>query len=677
VSDDALAALAEAAGVAPAWQDVFGETHQVAPATLRAVLAALELPAHTHSDIAESHERLAGARRALPPLVTASVGQPVALPAPPGRYELLHEDGRRFDGMAQASGEGAVIPAILEPGYHRLILGDSETLLAVAPARGFTVGDAVPAGRAWGIAVQLYALRRAGDGGIGDFTALAEFARGAARHGAAAVAISPVHAQFSADPDRFSPYSPSSRTALNVLHTPLDAGAHDPALPQAWAEQAAALERLSLVDWPAAGRLRLARLRALFEAALRDPAQAAAFAAFRAERGEVLELHAIFEALHADFFGRDAALWHWRNWPADMQAPHGAAVRRFAQAHETEVAFHAYMQFLADRGLAHAQAEAKAAGMAIGLVTDLAVGTDSGGSHCWSRQAETLLGLTVGAPPDLLQRRGQNWGLAAFSPRGLRENGFGAYREMLRSALAHAGGMRIDHAMGLNRLWVIPEGATGAEGAYIAMPEQDLMRLVMLESARHRAIVLAEDLGTVPEGFSDRLDAAGMDGMRVLWFERDKAGNFVNPAWWTPRASAMTSTHDLATVAGWWSGADIGWRETLGQAGAAERSERDADRALLWQAFRDSGAAQGEPPPEAAGDLAADAACAHVGASACELVMLPLEDALALVEQPNVPGTLDEHPNWRRRTASEAGTILDDAAVSARLALLDRKRKTQ
>jgi 4-alpha-glucanotransferase len=673
VSDDALAALAEAAGVAPVWTDVFGVSHKVAPATLRAVLGALDLPADSDSDVADSRARLSGARRSLPPLVTASAGQPVQLPAPPGRFILDHEDGRRFEGLAEPLGQGAVIPAILEAGYHRLTLGDAQTLVAVAPSRCFTMGDALPEGRGWGLAVQLYSLRRTGDGGLGDFAALADFARAAGRHGACAVAISPVHAQFSADPDRFSPYSPSSRAALNVLHTPVDAGRHDPA----WAAQAEALEALPLVDWPAAGRLRLARLRELFEASLRDPQEVAAFASFRAERGDVLELHAIFEALHAHFFGADAAMWHWRHWPADMQAPQGAAVRQFAHAHAQDVSFHAYMQFLADRALALAQAEAKAAGMAIGLVSDLAVGTDSGGSHCWSRQAETLLGVTVGAPPDLLQRHGQNWGLAAFSPRGLRENGFGAYIEMLRSAFAHAGGMRIDHAMGLNRLWVIPDGATGADGAYIAMPEQDFMRLVMLESQRHRAIVLAEDLGTVPEGFSGRLDEAGMDGMRVLWFERDKSDNFVNPAWWTKRASAMTSTHDLATVAGWWRGSDIGWRERLGQAGANERAERAADRARLWQAFCDSGAAHGEPPPEDAGNAAADAACAHVGASACELVMLPLEDALALEEQPNLPGTLDEHPNWRRRNASEARTILDDAVVGARLALLDRKRKTQ
>jgi 4-alpha-glucanotransferase len=287
-----------------------------------------------------------------------------------------------------------------------------------------------------------------------------------------------------------------------------------------------------------------------------------------------------------------------------------------------------------------------------------------------------LLGLTVGAPPDLLQREGQDWGLTAFSPRGLAACGFGTYLDMLRTALAHAGGMRIDHAMGLNRLWVIPEGATGAEGAYLSFPERDLLRLIALESQRHRAIVLAEDLGTVPDGFQDRLREAAIDGMRVLWFERDQAQRFVPPAHWTPRAAAMTSTHDLPTVAGWWQGRDLDWREQLGHLADPEaaRAERERDKSDIWDSFRAAGVAQGDPPPP--GDVAsfADAACQHVGRSACELVMLPVEDALALVEQPNLPGTLHEHPNWQRRLPADAADLLTGARIQARLALLDRAR---
>ena len=231
--------------------------------------------------------------------------------------------------------------------------------------------------------------------------------------------------------------------------------------------------------------------------------------------------------------------------------------------------------------------------------------------------------------------------------------------------------------MGLNRLWVVPEGASAALGAYLQLPEEDLLRLVRLESARHHAIVLGEDLGTVPEGFTDRLQRQGVAGMRVLWFEKDGDDHFRPPSRWTPGASAMTSTHDLPTVSGWWRGRAIDWNERLGRATdvTAARAVRARERGQLWQAMRDSGAGHGEAPGEWNGWEIADAAVAHVGLSACELVMLPLEDALALDEAPNVPGTTDEHPNWRRRLPGPAATLLDEPHVAARLARLDAIRK--
>ena len=659
MTDDALRALSQAAGVAPSWKDVFGKDHEVAAPTLRAVLRALGLPAENDAAVKESLARTVEHRR-FPPMITAEQGMKVALPIEASDYELTLEDGRVFAGHAVAVQGSSEISPILEPGYHRLAVGGASTIVAVAPSRCFTVSEAVRAAKSWGVAVQLYALRREGGAGIGDFAALAELAPQLAKCGAQAIGISPIHAQFSADPDRFSPYAPSSRTALNVLHAAVDVGD-------------AVLESAELIDWPTATRFRMERLRRMFRTSLADQIEQKAFADFRAAQGERLRAHAIFEALHAHFFGEDTGKWHWRSWPSGFADPASPVVQRFAEEHAAEVDFHAWVQYRADFGVAAAQAACRDAGMGIGLVSDLAVGTDSGGSQCWSCQQETLLGLSVGAPPDLMQRNGQNWGLTAFSPRGLVENGFSTYKNMLQTAMAHAGGMRIDHAMGLNRLWVIPDGATGAEGAYLSFPERDLLRLIRLESFRNRAIVLAEDLGTVPEGFQDRLRDAGIDGMRVLWFERDKSDNFDPPQHWTPHASAMTSTHDLPTVAGWWSGRDIDWRERSGSLPdtAAAREARETDRDRLWQAFIESGSAQGDAPPPGTPQPVADAACIHVGTSACELVMLPIEDAIGLVEQPNLPGTTDEHPNWRRRLPTPT---LDTATVD-RLNKLDRARR--
>ncbi len=665
--NDSLTRLCELAGLATSWRDIFGKTHEVAREDLGRVLAALGLDADQPGRQRERIEQLEQEARTPPPLLTTEHSDALHLPVPPARWRIELEGGGSVEGMAEAHGEGSRITAPDRPGYHRLEIGGNQITLAVAPRRCFTVSDAMGSddARPWGLALQLYSLRRPGDGGVGDYAALAAFAREAAGHGASALAISPVHAQFSADADRFSPYAPSSRVMLNALHIAAEA-------PGA---EAARLEALELIDWPAMARDRLGRLRRAFDDdGDRDPA----FLAWRAQAGDVVESHTLFEALHADIWGRDRTRWHWQDWPAEFGSRDAAGIAAFSRSHAREIAFHAWLQYQADRELGQAQRAALDAGMAIGLVSDLAVGADAGGSHCWSHQSESLRGLTIGAPPDLLQVNGQNWGISAFSARGLRRNGFGAFIEMLQGAMRHAGGVRIDHGMGIARLWIIPEGDTADHGTYLAFPEDDLRRLIKLESARNRAIVLAEDLGTVPEGFQDRLQQAGIDGMRVLPFERDEHG-FTSPQGWTRRASAMTSTHDLPPVAGWWSGHDIAERArifgTAQDVQDREHAERAADRAALWLAMQRSGAVEGGAPEAGDTEPVVDAAIAHTARSACELVMVPVEDALALIEQPNLPGTTTEHPNWRRRLDTEVGAVLAGRRVQPRLAVLDRIRR--
>jgi 4-alpha-glucanotransferase len=236
--------------------------------------------------------------------------------------------------------------------------------------------------------------------------------------------------------------------------------------------------------------------------------------------------------------------------------------------------------------------------------------------------------------------------------------------------MRHAGGVRIDHAMGLARLWVLPDGASAADGVYLHFPLHDMLRLIRLESSRHQAIVLGEDLGTVPDGFQEAIASSGMLGMRVLWFERAQDQGFTAPSGWDHKAVAMTSTHDLATVAGWWTGGDIDWRERAGVVpdGTQDRRDRARDRDLLWSAMQASGAAHGPRPPDTVPTPAVDAALRHVASAACEFAVLPVEDALGLIEQPNLPGTMeDKHPNWRRRLPGLAGELLDDPTTASRL----------
>jgi 4-alpha-glucanotransferase len=506
--------------------------------------------------------------------------------------------------------------------------GDAETC--------FSVGEAAPGRRVAGLAVQLYALR--GSNGFGDLGALARFAREAAPLGIDALAVSPLHAPFLAAIDDISPYAPSSRLFLNALYA---------------AEDVPDDGRDGLVDWPRAARAKLARLRSAYA---RAPV---------VQADERLRDHARFEAFDAHF--RAQGLYRWQDWPTAYRNPRSAEVEAFAQSHGDEVRFHIFLQGLVDKSLAEAQVTARDAGMAIGLIADIAVGMSPNGSHAWSAPDEVLRGLTIGAPPDIFNPQGQNWGLTALSPAAPRE----AFARTWDAAMRHAGGVRIDHAMGLNRLWVIPDGAGAHEGVYLRYPMQTLLALLGERSRHHRAIVIGEDLGTVPDGFREAARAAGMLGMEVLWFQRD-GRRFLAPDRWSAHAAALTTTHDLPTVAGWWRGRDIDWLEKLGRKSehgdiAAERWAREEDRAHLW-----SMTGHGlEPSPEET-ERVVEAALSFVGRTPCEIAIVPIEDILGVAEQPNIPGTINEHPNWRRRLPP--GDTLASETARANLAALMRER---
>lgn len=691
--DETVKALAARAGFAVHWTDQAGKAQAVAPDTLRRLLAALDLGCETEAEARTAGERLDALDRARAPLVTAIVGEGFSIAATAGPAKLVREDGESFDlTLADAGGGRAHVRPILEPGYHRLLVGGEETTVAVAPRSGVSIASVAGGRRMWGLAAQVYGLTRKGDGGIGDMGGVAALAETAARAGADALALSPLHAGFTADPHHFGPYSPSSRLFLNPLNADPEFLFGEERLQEVVnacgaAASLAAHERAALIDWPAASRAKLGVLRALYEnfcaveLAEASPGRLAAdFAAFRADGGALLEEHARFETLHGARFNGDPGQWSWRSWPEALRNPASAEVAAFAAGHAAEVDFHIFLQWIADRSFAAAQKIAQQAGMAIGLVSDLAVGMDSGGSHAWSRQQDVLVGLSVGSPPDLFNPNGQAWGLATFSPIALKANGYAAFLATLRACMKNAGGVRIDHAMGLARLWMVPEGENARHGAYLSFPMEDMMRLVALESARNGAVVVGEDLGTVPVGFRERLAEAGVAGMRVLQFEKNDE-RFYPPEWYPADALAMTTTHDLPTIAGWWSGADIDLRasiggEQFGETAENDRKTRATERGQLWTAFREAGAAEGEPPAFNLPAPAVDAAVTFLAATPSKLVLLPLEDAIGQIEQPNLPGTLDEHPNWRRRMPSPAPDLLAEPAPAARLESLNRRRQT-
>lgn len=663
-----LQELAQAAGLQIDWEDALGRPQRVSDPSLAKVLHALGLPAESEKQIAESRARLDEVETSCS-FASADVDEPLVLPAgcgKPGPAELWFEDGSRRTVSLTDVPDGLQVPACDTPGYHDLILDRHRIRLAIAPKRGFTISDAAPGRRVWGSSVQIPALRDERDTSYGDFTSLAAAARAFATRGADALAISPVHALFPADPTRYSPYAPSSRLFLNVLLA-------DPGLTGSSLSETAGGE---LIEWEQAIPRRLLALRRAWDGASEQVRRAVE--AYRRECGEELERHATFDALHSHFFHSGAR--GWRDWPAKYHNPASEAVRAFSAEHSDEIAFYAFLQYLAKQGLEEAHLTAKNAGMAIGLIADLAVGTDAGGSHAWSRPEDLLDGLSIGAPPDLLGPDGQNWGITGFSPTALRRHGFTPFIATIRAALDHAGGIRIDHVLGLRRLWVVPHGAGASEGAYLTYPFDDMLRILAIESWRAKAVVIGEDLGTVPEGLRPKMAERGALGMRVLWFERDEDGAFIPPEKWSKDAAAMTGTHDLPTVAGWWRGRDIDWNWDLGRTTQAksereDRSIREGEREELWRAFTEAGTASGNPPPlDGTGDVA-DAAVAFIGSTPCELAIVPMEDVLAQVEQPNLPGTTHEHPNWRRRMPDTTEALLGQPEVSRRLARLSEARR--
>jgi 4-alpha-glucanotransferase len=662
----ALNRLARFAGLQIDWEDASGQAQHVSDHNLRRILAALGYPADDDSAIADSLAKCqADAQNCR--FLSACRNAPIVLPEGVGMAgpATLHlEDGEARPVEIERSAERLRIPPLSEIGYHRLCGSGFTLRLAIAPERCLGVRDLGTRERIWGPAVQIPALRGDNQQVFGDFGTLADTASRFAREGADLIAISPTHALFPSDPSRYSPYAPSSRLFQNVLFA--NSGLVD-VPPDNGAEN-------TLIDWQTAIPRRMAALRDAYDN--RDAVTDAKVHAYAERMGKALENHATYDALYAHF--ETGAGRGWQDWPAEYHDPDGPAVAEFARDHREEIGFYLFAQWLAAESLNAAQGRAREAGMTIGLIADLAVGMDAGGSHAWSRPEDLLSALSVGAPPDLLGPDGQDWGLTTFSPGALRRTGFEPFIATLRAALNHAGGIRIDHILGLNRLWVIPDGGSATDGAYLCYPLEDMLRLLAIESHRAKAIVIGEDLGTVPEGLRSRLETRHILGMRVLWFERDETGAYIAPQHWQAQAAAMTGTHDLPTIAGWWQGRDLEWSRTLGRlsdpgAYANAQAVREQERADLWNALT-GGTAAGPAPDASTPGPVIDAALVHIGRSPCELGIVPLEDIAGLPEQPNIPGTIDEHPNWRRRMPAPVANMLDHRAIADRLAKLDESR---
>ncbi|KAB0679410.1 4-alpha-glucanotransferase [Aureimonas leprariae] len=519
--------------------------------------------------------------------------------------------------------------------------------------------------KAWGATCQLYALRSGRSLGLGDFEDLARFAEIAAEAGASFVGVNPLHALFMADGGRFGPYSPSTRRFLFPAYLAVDKVKGGEAVIAALrAEDEGAFADLDgeLVDYPAAVRLKHRLLHRIFDARVEEIRSESEFERFVAGNGEPLRDFALFEAISAKMVaeGHHAG---WHSWPEEWRARRGETVVAFENGEGAdEVLFHLWLQYLCDAQLAEAQARARGAGMRIGLYLDLAVGVSPDGAETWADPELTVATARVGSPPDMFNSSGQDWGLAPLSPDALAKRDYQPLGHSFDALTRHAGAVRIDHAMGLARLWWIAEGTSSADGGYMRYPLGRMIDTIAKVSEENRCIVIGEDLGTVPPGFRHTMSEAGVLSYRVLYFERKSSPEFIPASAYPELSLACVSTHDLPTLKGWWNGADLDLRFQMGtqnaERTAEQREERKRDRRSLVIALKEEGvlperfdrAASGEDPlPERLEQDMADAVHRFMAKAPSVLVALQIEDMLGSEKQPNLPGTTDQYPNWRIR----------------------------
>jgi len=688
--EDPIHTLAVLRGIGERYYDHRGELHETTRATrfgiLRAMGVDVDDPVAVQAAIEEATQLSAG--HALPPVVVWRNGD-LSLQMTVGDAAADQQIGcdLRFDGGGRehwetvAAGGTARLERSgpLPLGYHSLEVkfGADEranSLLVAAPERCHQPVALEGGARRWGIAVQLYSLRSATNWGIGDFADLTRLVRDAARAGADFIGLNPLHALFAADPAHCSPYSPSSRHALNVLYIAVEFLPDYALCPEAQDRVdglgfRAELDRLCnepLVDYVGVSAAKLGILRLLHERFRREETargttRAHSFEAFCVARGATLRLHALFEALDEVMRAEHGATGGWTSWPEEYRDPYAPAVETFAEREAVRVEFHAWLQWLAESQLAAAARAAKDAGMAIGLYGDYAVGVNPGGSESWSNQGVYRRGAAIGAPPDPLALKGQDWGIPPQDPTALFAARYHPFTRLMRNNMRHYGAVRLDHVMALYRLWWVPAGAPATEGGYVHYPLSDLLGIVALESERNGCLVIGEDLGTVPDAVREAMQEWGIYHYKVLWFEKTKAGRFRAPGEWTPAALASVSTHDLPTLASWWEGTDIALRGRLDlYPSAAVRAEVEAARARDREALLEAMAAAGVRPRwpvDRFEEGFAGAVHAFLASSEAALVAVQAEDLLGMTEPVNVPGTHDEFANWRRKLDADLAEL--------------------
>jgi 4-alpha-glucanotransferase len=715
-ADNSLRRLAQAARIEARYWDIRGGLHEATPDTMRVLLGALGFAADTAADVEAGLAFFAQEkwRSPLPPVVVARENGEIEVPfrLPAGertvRWTVRLETGGVRTGEfgldalpVEEAGRFGETPVALRRlklaqlplGYHDLHLAASSEAaarLVVAPQRCY-LPPKFSAGKSWGLAAQLYALKSPGDWGIGDFSHLRALIDRLAAGDADAVGLNPLHALFLDAPENASPYSPSSRLFRNPLYLDITAvpGFSESGEARALVEspEAARLLRRAreaeFVDYRAVAEVKLAVLQCLYDGFAADhiarmDESAAAFQTYVEKSGRALDRFATFQML-SEHFGTH----EWLRWPAACRDPESGLVSELRGRYADRVSFFKYLQWQCEEQLSATAEWTRRRGMAVGLYNDLAVSVDGASADHWARQELFVGGASVGAPPDPFNEAGQGWGVVPLNPFRLRAAGYEPFIALLRANMRHTGALRIDHVMGWQRLFLIPNGAKPAAGAYVSYPLEDMLAIAALESQRHCCAVIGEDLGTVPDGFRDRMAAANVLSCRVFAFERD-GGRFRRPGEYPLLASVSAATHDLATLAGFWGGDDIAAKARLGlfkspDEEAKARSGRSADKHMLLQALADEALLPDGVLPSEADRLPwtpelALAVHAYLARSPSLLFLVQLDDLAGEAHQANLPGSTTQYPSWRRRQSRMLDELFTDPATQREMTVIAAER---
>jgi 4-alpha-glucanotransferase len=570
----------------------------------------------------------------------------------PLRWKIV--TGLKVMAQGEAHDRAIVWPPDLPVGSYRLHLTDASSYTEAAP---LIVAPPVAFGgdfeRCWLLAVQLYGVRSARNWGMGDFTDLERLIELAGHLGADGVGLNPLHALFDDRPADCSPYAPNSRLFLNPLYIDIEKLGEFRASDLAESSDTLARLRASdIVDYATVAELKWRALRLAFEKFRANPKKARQrdFAKFRAERAPLLSRFACFEMLRHKFNKP------WWQWPEEWRRPDEAKCTTLREGPDAaEIEFVEFVQWTADRQLQSCRDLADRQGMKVGLYLDVAVGVQSDGFDAWNEQTAISRQLAVGAPPDALNTAGQNWGLAGFNAAGLEIRSFEPYREMLQASMRYAGAIRLDHVLGLKRLYLVPHGCAADNGVYVQMPFEALLAVTAQESVAHRCVVIGEDLGTVPEGFREKMADWGIWSYQVMMFERDHHGSFRGIDHYASNALVTFNTHDLSTYAGWRSFSDLALKRSLGIDPGESDDARWHALTMLSDVLRHHGI-DGH-------DL--NAVVGFLARTKSRLLAISLEDLLGVIDQPNIPGTVNEYPNWRRRLPLAVGEIASTIDIAA------------